>query len=296
MVQRRWLQSLKAWVPRWGISATGRADFRRNATRFIFRVFAGLGITALGFGLVIWLGTLRYYNLGYAESILPGLVQGFLVTIRLVAVVIPLGFTLGFLFGWARTTRSLVLRGLGAAYVEVFRGLPPIVLIFFSYLITTLAILNLSKNPFIAGDVALWMGAIALSLHSGAYQTEIIRAGILSVPTGQIEAADSVGLSRWQTMFRVTLPQAFRVSLPPLGNEFASVIKDTSLLNIIGWLDLAQIGLLQVPAALNADFNLVFIIWIEIAMLYFVLTFAVTKVVRFVENLYKVPGLEAAEL
>jgi len=97
-------------------------------------------------------------------------------------------------------------------------------------------------------------------------------------------------------MFRVTLPQAFRVSLPPLGNEFASVIKDTSLLNIIGWLDLAQIGLLQVPAALKADFNLVFIIWIEIAMLYFVLTFVVTKAVRFVENAYKVPGLEAAEL
>ena len=114
MVQRRWLRSLKAWVPRWRISVTGRADFQRNATRFVLRVLAGLGITALGFGLVIWLGTLRYYNLGYAESILPGLGQGFLVTVRLVAVVIPLGFALGFLFGWARTTRSLVLRGLGA--------------------------------------------------------------------------------------------------------------------------------------------------------------------------------------
>jgi len=293
--RRRWLQSLRG-LPRRKGPHTGRGDLLRNATRFTLRVLVGLGVTALGFASLIYLGILHYYNLGYAESILPALGQGFLVTLRLVAVVIPLGFALGFFFGWARTTRSLLLRGLGAVYVEVFRGLPPIVLIFFSYLLTTLAILNISRNPFIAGDVALWMGAIALSFHSGAYQTEIIRAGLLSVPTGQIEASEAIGMSRWQTMFRVILPQAFRISLPPLGNEFASVIKDTSLLNVIGWLDLAQIGLLQVSTALKMDFNLVFIIWIEIAMLYFVLTFAVTKVVRFVENRYKVPGLEAAEL
>jgi glutamine transport system permease protein len=296
LVERRWGQSLQGLVTRGWRAITGREHFRRNAAKFVLKVLIGLGATALGFTFVIWLGTLHYYNLGYAEAILPALGQGLLVTIRLVAVVIPLGFALGFLLGWARTTGSLVLRGLGAVYVEVFRGLPPIVLIFFAYLITTLAILNLSRNPFFTGDLALWMGAIALALHSGAYQTEIIRAGILSVPTGQLEAADSIGMSRWQTMFRVTLPQAFRVSLPALGNEFASVIKDTSLLNIIGWFDLAQVGLLQVPSAIKTDFNLVFIIWIEIAMLYFLLTFVVTKIVRFVENLYQVPGLEAAEL
>ena len=134
------------------------------------------------------------------------------------------------------------------------------------------------KNLLLNSAAALLAAALVQAVPNGATAIEVARTG----PSG--------------TMFRVTLPQAFRVSLPPLGNEFASVIKDTSLLNIIGWLDLAQIGLLQVPAALKADFNLVFIIWIEIAMLYFVLTFVVTKAVRFVENAYKVPGLEAAEL
>ena len=245
---------------------------------------------------MIWLGTLHYYNLSYVKLILPNLGQGLLVTARLVAVVIPLGFLLGFLFGWSRTLRSVLLRGLGAVYVEIFRGLPPIVLIFFSYLISLLVLLSVTKNPIFAGEVALWMGAIALSLHSGAYQTEIIRAGILSVPTGQIEASDSIGMTRWQTMFRVVLPQAFRVSLPALGNEFASVIKDTSLLNIIGWIELAQIGFIEVPNALAIDFNLVFVVWAGIAVLYFILTYIVTRSVRLVENLYKVPGLEAAEL
>ncbi len=245
---------------------------------------------------IYWLGLQGVYNLPYAMMILPDLGRGFLVTLTVIGVVIPLGFTLGFLFGWARTTRSFLLRGVGSVYVEVFRGLPPIVLIFFSFLITSLTILSVTHNPFIAGNAALWMGAIALALHSGAYQTEIIRAGILSVPTGQMEAADSIGMGKWQAMFRVTLPQAFRVSLPALGNEFASVIKDTSLLNVIGWLDLAQIGLLQVPRALMINFDLVFIIWMEIAALYFVLTFIVTNGVRFIENRYKVPGLEAAEL
>lgn len=264
--------------------------------RFLIRSAIGAAAVIAVLVFVYWLGLKGVYDLPYAMLILPDLGRGFLVTLSIIAVVIPLGFTLGFLFGWARTTRSYLLRGLGAVYVEVFRGLPPIVLIFFSFLLTTLTILSVTHNPFIAGTLALWMGAIALALHSGAYQTEIIRAGILSVPTGQMEAADSIGMGKWQAMFRVTLPQAFRVSLPALGNEFASVIKDTSLLNIIGWLDLAQIGLLQVPRALMVNFDLVFIIWMEIAALYFVLTFIVTNGVRFIENRYKVPGLEAAEL
>ncbi len=260
------------------------------------RALLGLSSALAVIIFVVWLGKLGFYNLPYAMLILVDLWRGFLTTLSVLAVVIPLGFSLGFLFGWSRTTHSLPLRGLGAVYVEIFRGLPPIVLIFFSSLITSLALLGLTHNPFFSTSAALWMGAIALALHSGSYQTEIIRAGILSVPTGQLEAADSIGLSRWQAMFRVTLPQAFRVSLPALGNEFASVIKDTSLLNIIGWFDLSQIALLQVPNALQKNFDLVFVIWIETAVLYFILTFIVTKLIRFLENRYKVPGLEAAEL
>jgi ABC-type amino acid transport system permease subunit len=119
---------------------------------------------------------------------------------------------------------------------------------------------------------------------------------LLSVPAGQVEAADALGLSRFQTMFRVTLPQAFRVSLPALGNEFASVIKDTSLISAIGALELSFRGTILVRGALKLGLNHVFIIWVEVALLYFVLTTVVTIIVRKVENRSKVPGLEAASL
>lgn len=249
---------------------------------------------------MIWLGLLGLYNLPYAlQKILPGLVDGFFITLRLTSLVIPLGFALGFFFGWARTTSSTILRGFGASYVEFFRGMPPLVLIFFSYLVVALSIRQLTGNPFLARDLSLLAGAIALAFHSGGYQAEIIRAGLLSVPTGQLEAADSIGMSRFQSMFRVVLPQAFRVSLPALGNEFASVIKDTSLLSVIGWLDLAGAGQRILPDTLSTPglgLGMVLVMWLEVALLYFVITFIVSRTVRSIENAFKVPGLEAAEL
>ena len=280
---------------RWG-EEVGRPSFLQRAFSREQVARWGVGIAgAIGaFGFLIFLGSEGLYNLNYAAFLLGPLAQGFFVTIELVAVVIPLGFTLGFLFGWARTTDSVLLRGLGAVYVDFFRSMPPLVLIFFSSLISALALLQLTRDPFIIRAASLWFGAIALAFHSGSYQAEIIRAGILSVPTGQLEAADSIGLGRWQTMFRIVLPQAFRVSLPALGNEFASVIKDTSLLNVIGWVELAQIAIIQVRGVVGTP--AVFVAWIEAALLYFVLTFVVTRTVRAIENNYKVPGLEAAEL
>ena len=248
------------------------------------------------FGLLFYFGERGVYNLLYAEDFVNPLLLGLILTARSVAIVIPLGFTLGFLFGWARTTQSLFLRGIGATYVEFFRSMPPLALIFFSYLISLLVMQQVSRDPFLSQAFALTMGTVALAFHSGGYQAEIIRAGILSVPSGQLEAADAIGMSRWQSMFRVVLPQAFRVSLPALGNEFSSVIKDTSLLSVIGLVELAQTGILYARNAVQIDFNLVFIIWIEVALMYLLLTFIVTRVVRGIENHYKVPGLEAAEL
>lgn len=212
-------------------------------------------------------------------------------------MVIPLGFVLGLFFGWARTTQSAFLNGLGATYVEFFRGMPPIALIFFFNIIAVISIQQITGDPFIARSLSLWAGAVALALHSGSYQTEIIRAGILSVPTGQLEAADSLGMSRWHSFFRVVLPQAFRVSLPALGNELSSVIKDTSLLNVIGWMDLSGVGNILVPKGQRLQGPLApLYIWIEVAILYFVITFIVSRLVRAIENTFKVPGLEAAEL
>ncbi|HLB69350.1 MAG TPA: amino acid ABC transporter permease [Thermoplasmata archaeon] len=249
----------------------------------------------LAFGILILIGSRGVYNLDYAYSIVNGLGLGLRLTLTFVAVVVPVGFLVGFLMGWARTSRSWFVRGLGTTYVEFFRSMPPIVLIFFFALIASLVFRRylFVENPI---GFALGMGVLALALHSGSYQAEIIRAGILSVPTGQTEAAEAIGLGRGQTMLFVTLPQAFRVSLPALGNEFASVIKDTSLINILGALELSLWGQLLTVDALSVDFNLVFIIWVEIALLYFAITFTVTRGIRALENRFKVPGLEAAEL
>lgn len=237
------------------------------------------------------------YNVDYAQEIVGTLFSALGLTVQFVAFVIPAGFVLGFFMGWARTSSSWFLRALGTTYVEFFRGMPPIVLVFFSWLIATLVLRRYLGIEDPSGP-AFAVGIFALALHSGSYQAEIVRAGILSVPTGQLEAADAIGLTRWQAMFRITLPQAFRVSLPALGNEFASLIKDTSLLTVIGAFELSQTGLLLVIDALidRQDFNLIFIVWTEIALLYFAVTFLVTRAVRGIENVFKVPGLEAAQL
>lgn len=259
-------------------------------------IAVGVGVLLGVAYFILWLGSQGYFNLAYVEGVFPKLLVGLPVTLELIGTVIPVGFILGLFFGWARTSRSGFLRGFGATYVEFFRGMPPLALIFFGYLIANLGLFQLTRDPFLARTAALWVGAFALAFHSGAYQTEIIRAGLLSVPTGQLEAADAIGMSRFQSAFRVVLPQAFRVSLPALGNEFSSVIKDTSLLNVIGWVDLIQLAFVNTYAGFSQYVYSSLVIWIEIAMIYFVVTFLVNRTVRAIENTFKVPGLEAAEL
>jgi len=245
---------------------------------------------------LIGLGRLGLYRLSFAESQVPALLGGFYVSLEVVGVIIPLGFGIGFLIGWARTTRVLILRGLAAYYVDFFRSLPPIALIFFASLLGALALNNTTINPYLVHDITLWLGVVALAFHTAAYQAEIVRAGILSVPAGQTEASDSVGISKLRSMFVVVLPQAFRISLPALGNEFSSAIKDTSLLSVIGWFELSGVAYSQVSQAGFVYLRGSLVIWFEVAMLYFVLTYLVTRVVRVIEDLFKVPGLEVTRL
>jgi His/Glu/Gln/Arg/opine family amino acid ABC transporter permease subunit len=282
-----------------GRSATGpvaRLARRVYSVGFLVRLGAGVNGTLLAFIIVILLGERGVYNLALAAVLYKGLQQGFYVTLELVSYIIPLGFGLGLLVGWARTSHSIVLRGLGGLYVDFFRSLPPLALIVFASLIGALALRPYIVNPYELRSIALWLGATALALHTAAYQAEIVRAGILSVPAGQTEAASAVGLSRARTLFLVTLPQAFRVSLPALGNEFSAVIKDTSLLSAIGFLDLSGLALVEIYSAIKLDIYAPLIIWSEVAAYYFVITFVLNLTVRAVEESFKVPGLGAAAL
>ena len=262
----------------------------------LWRIGIAAGAAIAAILVVLDLGRYGLFDVDYVLRILPILTRGLVATLGLVAVVIPLGFLLGFAFGWGRTSHNGILRRFSTTYVEFFRSLPPIVLIVFSYLIT-LAILA-GNERFDATEVAPAVSIIALAAHSGAYQAEIVRAGILSVPAGQREAGEAIGLTKEQIMYTITLPQMFRVSLPALGNEFASVIKDTSLLATVSILELTFIGVILVSTLIQRGGNpdLVFAVWIEIAALYFVLTFAVSRILQAVERHYRVPGLEAPQL
>jgi His/Glu/Gln/Arg/opine family amino acid ABC transporter permease subunit len=214
------------------------------------------------------------------------LVDGARNTIIFSLTIIPLGLGIGFSVGWARFSRHPIISWPATVYVDFIRGVPPLVLILFAFFWIPSLFAGASFES------GLWFAVFALAMHTGAYQAEIFRAGFQSVARGQIEAGEAVGLSKGQVMSNVILPQTFRVTLPALGNEFALVIKDSSLLSIVGANDLAywgkqsELGLLRL-----GSIEWVMLGWLIIALVYFVVTYMVTQAVGAVEQSYRVPGL-----
>lgn len=202
--------------------------------------------------------------------------------------IIPLGALIGFFLGWARVSRHPVLSWPASAYVDLVRGIPALVMILFAFF--WIPSLFQSQDRFQSG---IFFAVMALVIHTSAYQAEIFRAGFQSVPQGQIEAAESLGLTRWKTMRYVVLPQTFRITLPALGNEFAVIIKDTSLLAAIGAAELVYWGRNSVLYATYTYgiIEWVFTVWLVIALVYFVITYVITQVVGAVEHAFRVPGL-----
>ncbi len=212
--------------------------------------------------------------------------QGAGTTFLLSVTIIPIGLAIGFLFGWARVSGHPIAAWPAAVYVDLFRGLPPFLLILFAFF--WLPFILQIRGTFNAG---LAFAVLALALHSGAYQVEIFRAGFQSVPRGQVEAAEALGLTRRQAMRHVILPQTFRVVLPALGNEYANVIKDTALLAAVTATDLVYWGRNIQQDVLFVSLTWVFVVWIVIALIYFVITYIITQAVSIVEQAYRVPGL-----
>jgi polar amino acid transport system permease protein len=120
---------------------------------------------------------------------------------------------------------------------------------------------------------------LALGLNSGAYIAEIVRAGIQSIPKGQYEASRSLGLTHWQTMRYIILPQAFRNILPALGNEFITLTKDSSLASVIGVSELMRSGQFVISRTFQT-----FSIYFGIAFVYFLMTFVISRIVRYIER------------
>lgn len=195
---------------------------------------------------------------------LPTLLKGALVTLQLTIFSVVLGLISGSLIGIIRLSQITPVRWLARAYVDFFRGTPLLVQIFMIYF----------GLPAIAQDLGFTLNfnrlvaaVIALTLNSAAYIAEIVRAGIQSLENGQSEAAQSLGLSSTETMRYVIFPQAIRRMLPPLGNEFISLLKDTSLVAIIGFEELFREGQLIVAENYRS-----FEIFGAVAMIYLCLT------------------------
>lgn len=155
----------------------------------------------------------------------PFLLKGTILTIGLSVSSILIGTFLGLLIGLGKIMRNKVLAFPFYCYVTVFRGTPLLVQIF---------LIHFGIVPFFTGKTnAITAGVIALSLNALAYIAEIFRAGIQSIDKGQMEGARSLGMTHTQTMIHVVLPQAFKRMIPPLGNEFIVLLKDSSLLCVI---------------------------------------------------------------
>jgi len=198
----------------------------------------------------------------------PAIVAGLQMTIKISALSILCGTLMGLAGALAKVSRLRLLRAAGVLYVEWIRNTPLLIQILFIYF--GLGVF-LPLTPFTAS-------VFALSLFSGAYITEIIRAGIESIQKGQREAALSLGMTDRQAMFLVILPQAVRRILPPLVGQFISLTKDSSLVSVIAVSELTYVAKNIVTVTFRA-----FEVWLAIAGFYFVLSFALSYSIRNLE-------------
>lgn len=197
------------------------------------------------------------------------LMVGLWTTLWLSAAASVLGMIIGLVTGLCRVSNNLTLRSLSITYIELIRGTPLLVQIFIFYFFLG-TVLDISR---------IVAGISALAIFAGAYVAEIIRAGIQSIPKGQMEAARSLGMSIPQAMIYIILPQAFKRTLPPLAGQFISLIKDSSLVSVIAITDLTKSGR-EVITSTFATFE----IWFVVAFLYLMLTSVLSQVISWVER------------
>ena len=215
------------------------------------------------------------FDMNLVVNSFPLLLVGAGVTIQITALSTAIGFVIGLIVGVARISNLRLLRMLAEVYVEFFRGTPLLVQIFLFYF--ALPVLTGQRiDPFIAA-------ISACGINSGAYVAEIFRAGIQSVDDGQMEAGRSLGMTWLQTMRYIIVPQAFKRVIPPLGNEFIAMLKDSSLVSVIGFEELTRRGQLIIAKTYGS-----FEIWMSVAVIYLVMTLTISRFVAYLERRYRV--------
>ena len=214
------------------------------------------------------------FNFDLVVNSFPLLLVGAGVTIKITALSVALGVVIGLFVGIARISRLRILRVLAAVYVDFFRGTPLLVQIFLVYFALPV-ITGQRVDPFVAA-----IGSCGI--NSGAYVAEIFRAGIQSIDKGQMEAGRSLGMTWVQTMRYIIVPQAFKRVIPPICNEFMALLKDSSLVSVIGFEELTRRGQLIIAKTYGS-----LEIWISVAVIYLAMTLTISRFVAYLERRYK---------
>jgi len=239
------------------------------------------GLVALVVGLIalLYFGTPDPY-----QKMLPFLKDGIWITVKITLISFLLVVVLGLGVGLARLSKNTIIRGIATVYVEVIRGIPMMVQIIFWYfalpaIVQELGVSLKSEALMNFRPDGTTMAIFGLTFGYAAYMSEVYRSGIQSISRGQMEAARSLGMNYIQAMRYVILPQAVRVILPPLGNEFITLLKDTALVSAVAVPDLTRRG-----REFQASTFIIIETWVMVALIYLTMTLLATRLVSWVEK------------
>jgi polar amino acid transport system permease protein len=201
----------------------------------------------------------------------PFFLEGLQVTFYIFVIAVIVGFLLGLVVALMRLSPLKILNAIAIIYIDVIRGTPFIVQLFFLYF-------GLNSLEWLSMD-RMYAGILTVAINAGAYFSEIIRAGIQSIDKGQTEAARSLGMTGRQTMVQIILPHSFRRMSPTITNQSIISLKDTSLLSIIAIADLTQQGRVQQSTTFEP-----LIVWSVVGLMYFVIIYLLSLVAKFLER------------
>lgn len=215
------------------------------------------------------------FQISIIRESIPELITGAKITLNITIVSYLISLVMGVITGIIRSAPGILKRILDI-YVEVFRGVPLLIQLFFIYYALPAAGLSL-KNM-----TAAYVG---IGLCGGAYISEIIRSSIISVESGQKEAAISFGFSKFQTYYLIILPQAARIAIPPLMNSFSAQLKETSLVSVLAINELTRMGQMVYSRTFRP-----FEIYFAVGVLYFIMTYSASKLSSYLEKYFSYPN------
>ncbi len=246
----------------------------------------------------------------FAKYAFPFLKEGMYNTLKIIVLAIFMGFTIGVTLAVFKTSQLNIriplslpkedgtwkfvnfnpLKFFATIYTDIFRNTPLLVQFFFIYFGLVEIGIDLTFESILGPEKALerayGSAVVALGLNSGAYQTEIIRSGIQAIPTGQMEAGRSIGLTYIQSMRYVVLPQAIRIVIPPLGNETVNLVLNSALASAIGFGEITRKGRFLISVTFETFWT-----WGLVLMFYFAITYTLANILKYVEKRLKIPGL-----